>query len=72
MEIRFVSTLTPEDEEQLAPLLLTALATLLDHSEIAYTLRIQTSSDAVYDHSHPAVASAPSGAETGSRDRHVF
>ena len=58
MEIRFVSTLTPEDEERLAPALMTAVTALLDNSELAYTLRIKTSSDAVFDHSHPSVAAA--------------
>ena len=43
MEIRFVSSLTPEDENTFAPALLKAFGALLDQMPIAYTLRIQTS-----------------------------
>lgn len=64
MDIRFVSTLTPDDEDHLAPALLTALAMLLDQTPLAYTLRIQTSSEAVFDHSHPAARPEP--ADVGS------
>jgi hypothetical protein len=55
MEIRFVSTLTPEDEDQLAPALLAAVTALLDQSALAYTMTIHTSSEAVFHHTHPLV-----------------
>ncbi|HSL22774.1 MAG TPA: hypothetical protein VK886_14675 [Vicinamibacterales bacterium] len=71
MDIRFVSTLTPDDEDHLAPVLLTAVTALLDHSELAYTLRIKTSSEAVFHHSHPAVASAPAAREPDDRAVYV-
>ena len=58
MEIRFVSSLTPEDENTFAPVLLKALGALLDQTPIAYTLRIQTSGMQVYQHSNPS-AEAP-------------
>lgn len=56
MEIRFISTLTPEDEESFAPALLRAASALLDQTGIAYTLRIETTSERVFQHNHPAVA----------------
>jgi hypothetical protein len=55
MEIRFISTLTPEDEDQLAPALLAAVTALLDQSALAYTMTIQTSSESVFHHTHPLV-----------------
>lgn len=56
MEIRFISTLTPDDEENVAPALLKAATALLDQTGIAYTLRIETTSERVFQHNHPAVA----------------
>ena len=52
MEIRFVSSLTAEDENQVAPALLTAVGAILDQLPIAYTLRIQTSGAVVLQHTH--------------------
>lgn len=52
MDIRFISSLTAEDENQLAPALLKAVGPLLDHLPIAYTLRIETSGARVFQHSH--------------------
>ena len=54
MNIRFVSTLTAEDEANFAPALLRAVGSLLDQLPIAYTVRIETSGDQVFQHSHPA------------------
>jgi len=60
MEIRFVSSLAPEDEDVVAAALLPALGALLDRLPIAYTLRIETTGAQVFQHSHPgAVAPAP-------------
>lgn len=55
MEIRFISTLTPEDEDNLAPALLRAASALLDQTGIAYTLRLETTSEKVFQHNHPSV-----------------
>ena len=55
MDIRFVSSLTPDDENELAPALLSAIAALLDRVEFAYTLRIETTGAQVLNHSHPSV-----------------
>jgi hypothetical protein len=52
MEIRFVSSLTAEDEVRLAEGLLTAFTSLLDQWPIAYTLRIDAGESTVLYHSH--------------------
>ena len=54
MEIRFVSSLTAEDEDAYAPAVLKAVSSLLDQLPIAYTLRIETSGAQVYQHTHVA------------------
>ena len=58
MNIRFVSTLTAEDEAHFAPALLRAVGSLLDQLPIAYTVRIETSGAEVFQHSHPAASGA--------------
>ncbi len=65
MNIRFTSSLTPEDENLLAPGLLNALACILDLLPIAYVIRIDTSDSQVYQHSGPgAGASSEAAGET--------
>jgi hypothetical protein len=54
MQIRFISGLTAEEENELAPVLLSAVTTLLDRFPLAYTLRIETSGNRVFQHSLPA------------------
>jgi hypothetical protein len=58
MNIRFVSTLTAEDEAHFAPALLRAVGSLLDQLPIAYTVRIETTGAEVFQHSHPATSGA--------------
>ena len=58
MEIRFISTLTAEDEGQIAPALMQAVTALLDALPIAYTLRVETLGAQVFQHTHP-----PAGAD---------
>lgn len=53
MEIRFISSLTPEDENAFAPALLRAVSAVLDQFPIAYTLRVETTGAQVFQHSHP-------------------
>lgn len=53
MNIRFTSSLTPEDENMIAPALLGALAKILNLLPIAYVVRIDTSDAQVYQHSGP-------------------
>jgi hypothetical protein len=52
MEIRFISSLTAEDENMFAPALLKAVGTLLDQFPIAYTVRIETTGAQVFQHTH--------------------
>jgi hypothetical protein len=54
MEIRFISTLTADDEQQMAPALMNAVTALLDAMPIAYTLRIETLGAQVFQHTHPS------------------
>jgi hypothetical protein len=54
VNIRFISTLTADDENQIAPGLLKAVTALLDRFPIAYTVRIETTGAQVFQHSHPS------------------
>ena len=54
MDIRFVSSLTSEDERLIAPALLKAVAAILDQLPIAYTVRIETTGADVFQHAHAA------------------
>jgi hypothetical protein len=63
MDIRFVSTLTAEDENNFAPALLRAIGSLLDQLPIAYTVRIETTGAQVFQHSHPAFEATYPGEE---------
>ena len=58
MDIRFVSSLTSEDERLFAPALLKAVAAILDQLPIAYTVRIETTGADVFQHAH-AVEDSP-------------
>jgi hypothetical protein len=55
MDIRFVSTLTSDDEEALAPGLVQAISSILDRLPIAYTIRVETTGARVFHHAHPAL-----------------
>lgn len=52
MDIRFISSLTPEDENRIAPGLLAAIASVLDRLPIAYTLRFETIGGRSFQHTH--------------------
>jgi len=52
MDIRFVSSLTADDENTIAPALLKAIGALIDPLPIAYTLRIETTGSQVFQHTH--------------------
>jgi hypothetical protein len=54
MEIRFISSLTAEDENLFAPALLKAIGALLDQLPIAYTVRIETIGAQVFQHQNAA------------------
>lgn len=57
MNIRFTSSLTPEDENMIAPVILRALASILSVLPIAYNVRIDTSDSKVYQLSGSGTAS---------------
>lgn len=59
MDIRFISSLTAEDENRFAEALLTAWGALLDQLPIAYTMRIETIDAQVFQHSHGAAEHGP-------------
>jgi hypothetical protein len=70
MEIRFISSLTPEDENVFAPALLKAVGALLDQLPIAYTLRVETTGAQVFQHTHPSFErSVPATAGVESKVR---
>jgi hypothetical protein len=50
MDIRFVSSLTPDDESQLAVAILAAARGLLNQFDLPYTLRIETTDGRVFHH----------------------
>jgi hypothetical protein len=52
MEIDFVSSLTSDDENRLAPALLSVLTSLLDCLPIAYSLRVKTTAGLAFEHGH--------------------
>lgn len=58
MDIRFISSLTAEDEKAFAPALLKAVGTILDQFPIAYTLRVETTGAQVFQHTHHAFETA--------------
>ena len=70
MEIRFVSTLTADDEVQMAPALMHAVTALLDALPIAYTLRIETLGAQVFQHTHPSASSEVASESLGARRTH--
>lgn len=54
MDIRFISSLTADDENAFAPALLKAVGAILDQFPIAYTLRIETTGSQIFQHTHPS------------------
>lgn len=63
MDIRFVSSLTAEDENLFAPALLKAVGALLDQLPIAYTVRIETTGAQVFQHTHAVAPDEPTRTE---------
>jgi len=55
MDIRIVSSLTPEDETRLVPALTSALTTLLDQLPIRYTVRVETAAGKTFTRNHSPV-----------------
>lgn len=70
MDIRFISSLTAEDENAFAPALLKAVGAILDQFPIAYTIRIETTGAQVFQHTHPSFEGAlPAAARVDLKSR---
>jgi hypothetical protein len=69
MDIRFISSLTAEDENVFAPALLKAVGALLDQLPIAYTIRIETTGSQVFQHTHSASEGHPHPSVDGFETR---
>lgn len=59
MEIRFISSLTPDDESQLAPAICEAVGRLLAPFALAYTIRIVTTDGQTFHQHSPRSVVAP-------------
>jgi hypothetical protein len=55
MNIRFVSSLTPEDESRLASAIIGVVRGLLDPFDLPYTIRVETADGQLLHHSSAAV-----------------
>ncbi len=65
MEIVFVSSLDAAEEERIASVLMATVNALLAEAPLAYTLRIRTSSQKLFQQSHAAVLTP---GDVGSKD----
>jgi hypothetical protein len=69
MDIRFISSLTADDENAFAPALLKAVGAILDQFPIAYTLRVETTGSQVFQHTHhsfePSAPAVPISGKAG-------
>ena len=70
MDIHFVSTLTPEDEDRYAPMVLAAVKAILEPMPIAYAVRVVTANGLAVQHTKSdlaAEAPAAPGRRSGPR-----
>lgn len=67
MDIRLVSSLTNEDEDRFAALVLNAMSELLGKTSAAYTVRIETTAGKILQQSRPQPAAAKPIALRSSR-----
>jgi hypothetical protein len=54
MEIHLVSSLTPDDENRLAPSVLKAIGDVLERLPVSYSVRIETTIGNAIHHNHTA------------------
>jgi hypothetical protein len=54
MEIHLISSLTPDDENRLAPAILSAIGRVLDRLPVTYSVRVETVTGNAIHHSHTA------------------
>ena len=52
LEIRLISSLTPEDEARYAGTLIKVMAAMLENMPVTYAIHVQLADGAVVDHSH--------------------
>lgn len=64
MEIRFISSLTPEDESQIASAICDAVGRLLGPFSLAYTIRIVTTDGQTFNQHSPGALAVPAAAAT--------
>jgi hypothetical protein len=69
MDIHFISTLNPEDEDRFAPMVIGAVRAILDFLPISYTLRIETSNARVFHHSKTEDLGMPSVPDVSLAER---
>ncbi len=68
MDIRIVSSLTAEDEAQLAPAVLTAVVSLLTGLPVSYAVRIETTTGVVVQHTNlPPAGTGEAAADPAAR-----
>jgi hypothetical protein len=65
MDIHFISTLNPEDEDRFAPMVIGAVRAILDLLPISYTLRIETANARVFQHAKAETIGEPHVTEVG-------
>ncbi|MCC6162757.1 MAG: hypothetical protein IT182_05345 [Acidobacteria bacterium] len=56
MDIHFISSLNPDDEDRVAQVVLAAVRPILEVLPIAYTVRIRTATNNVYQHTKAEIA----------------
>ena len=72
MHIEVTSTLTQEDEANLAPAVLKLLSGVLDMLPVAYMVRVETTDEHVFQHVNPkASAWDPASPDVDSAQRFV-
>jgi hypothetical protein len=70
MDIHFVSTLTPEDEDRYAPMVLAAVKAILEPMPISYAVRVVTANGLTVQHTkseHAEDAAVAASRRTGPR-----
>ncbi len=67
MDIHFVSTLTPEDEDRYAPMVLAAVRAMLEPMPITYAVRIVTANGLAVQHTKSDAPVDDLPATSGSR-----
>jgi len=61
MDIHFISTLTPDDEDRYGPAIVATIKAMLETLPISYTLRIETTNGRVFRHARSEELEADTG-----------